>query len=238
MPRKTFVSGEILTASDVNTFLGDQAVMTFADDAARGSAIPSPSEGMVTYLSDVNRVEAYTGAAFVPVNTGFTRSTTFTVSNATQGDFVHTSGSTFTVPSLGFPIVRVTVIGGGGGGGSGGGGNGAAGGTTTFNAGGAGSVSAAGGFGGANGNNSTAGVAGQAGNSAGNFGRGAVRDAGSGNRQTGTEGGGGAISIAYLNLSGVSTVDVTIGAGGAGGTTNVDGGAGGRGEVIVEYVGA
>jgi hypothetical protein len=70
MPRKTFVSGEILTASDVNTFLGDQAVMVFDDSAARGSAIPTPSEGMVTYLSDVNRVEVYTGAAFVPVPVG------------------------------------------------------------------------------------------------------------------------------------------------------------------------
>jgi hypothetical protein len=67
MPRKTFVSGEILTASDVNTFLGDQAVMTFADSAARGSAIPSPSEGMVTYLSDTDIVEAYNGSAFVNV---------------------------------------------------------------------------------------------------------------------------------------------------------------------------
>ena len=68
MPRKVFVANEILTAADVNTNLMDQAVMVFADSAARGSAIPSPSEGMVTYLSDVNQVQAYTGAAFKPVS--------------------------------------------------------------------------------------------------------------------------------------------------------------------------
>jgi hypothetical protein len=67
MPRKVFVAGEILTAADVNTNLMDQAVQVFDSSAARGSAIPSPTEGMVTYLSDSNLVEAYTGAAFKPV---------------------------------------------------------------------------------------------------------------------------------------------------------------------------
>jgi hypothetical protein len=60
MPRKVFVAGEILTASDVNVNLMDQAVMSFAGTAARGSAIPSPVEGMVTYLNDLDRLEVYT----------------------------------------------------------------------------------------------------------------------------------------------------------------------------------
>jgi hypothetical protein len=62
VPRKVFVAGEILTAADVNTNLMDQAVMSFADSAARGSAIPSPVEGMVSYLQDVDRWEGYTTA--------------------------------------------------------------------------------------------------------------------------------------------------------------------------------
>jgi hypothetical protein len=62
MPRKVFVAGEILTAADVNTNLMDQAVMSFAGTAARGSAIPSPVEGMVTYLNDADRLEVYTNA--------------------------------------------------------------------------------------------------------------------------------------------------------------------------------
>jgi hypothetical protein len=229
MPRKTFVAGEILTAADVNTNLMDQAVMVFADSAARGSAIPSPSEGMVTYLSDVNLVEAYTGAAFVPVNTGFTASTTITATNAS-----------FSVPSLGAPIVRVTVIGGGGGGG-GATGNGGTGGTTTFNAGGAGTVTAVGGNGGTQGSGFTnvAGIAGIGGLTSGNAGTGANEFAGSPTRSfSSTNGTGGAITISYLNLAGIGTVNVTIGAGGTGGTGVVAGGAGGRGEVIVEYVAA
>ena len=69
MPRKVFVAGEILTAADVNTNLMDQAVMVFDDSAARGSAIPTPSEGMVTYLKDTNQVQAFNGSAFAPLGT-------------------------------------------------------------------------------------------------------------------------------------------------------------------------
>jgi hypothetical protein len=67
MPRQVFTAGEILTAANMND-LSDQSVMVFDDSAARGSAIPTPSEGMVTYLSDVNQVQAYTGSAFTPVS--------------------------------------------------------------------------------------------------------------------------------------------------------------------------
>jgi hypothetical protein len=65
--RKTFVSGEILTASDVNAFLMNQSVQVYDDATARGSAIPSPLEGQVTYRKDTKLVEAYNGTAFQPV---------------------------------------------------------------------------------------------------------------------------------------------------------------------------
>jgi hypothetical protein len=64
VPRKVFVAGEILTAADVNTNLMDQAVMSFAGTAARGSAIPSPVEGMATYIADQDLVQLYDGAAW------------------------------------------------------------------------------------------------------------------------------------------------------------------------------
>jgi hypothetical protein len=67
MPRQVFTAGEILTAANMND-LSDQTVMVFDDSAARGSAIPSPSEGMVTYLKDTNEVEKYDGSAFVAVS--------------------------------------------------------------------------------------------------------------------------------------------------------------------------
>jgi hypothetical protein len=54
--------------------------------------------------------------------------------------------------------------------------------------------------------------------------------------QSGQDGNGGQIEVGYLDLTGVSTVNVTIGAGGAGGAAGgVAGRVGGRGEVIVEY---
>ena len=43
------------------------AIAVFAGTAARGSAIPSPSEGMVTYRSDDDVVEVFDGSAFAPV---------------------------------------------------------------------------------------------------------------------------------------------------------------------------
>jgi hypothetical protein len=61
MPRKVFDAGEVLAASDVNDFLMDQAVMSFASTAARGSAIGIAVEGMVTYLEDANTLSVNNG---------------------------------------------------------------------------------------------------------------------------------------------------------------------------------
>jgi hypothetical protein len=65
--KKTFTAGAVLTASDVNGYLMEQSVMVFASAAARSSAIPSPSAGMVTYLTDLNQMQAYNGSAFAAV---------------------------------------------------------------------------------------------------------------------------------------------------------------------------
>jgi hypothetical protein len=67
MPRKVFDSGEVLSASDVNSFLMDQMVMTFAGTAARGSAIGTATEGMLTYLADTNTFEYWNGTSYVPL---------------------------------------------------------------------------------------------------------------------------------------------------------------------------
>ena len=101
MPRKVFVAGEILTAADVNTNLMDQAVMVFDDDDARAAAIPSPIEGMVTYLKDTDSLEQFTGAAFVPVSqpgilqvVSTTKTDTFSTSSGTP---VAVTGATVTI---------------------------------------------------------------------------------------------------------------------------------------------
>jgi hypothetical protein len=152
--------------------------------------------------------------ALADFSKGFTASSTITATNAS-----------WPVPTLGSPIVKVTVIGGGGGGPGNLSVSGGAGGTTTFNAGGAGTVSAVGGAGGLANANTT--YAGQPGFVSGNGG--GAKNFGD---QDGGNGNGGRVVIAYLNLAGISTVNITIGGGGSGAN------AGGRGEVIVEYVAA
>jgi hypothetical protein len=64
MPRKVFTAGEVLAAADVNEFLMDQAVQSFAGTAARGSAIPTAVEGMAAYLNDSNTLSFYDGSAW------------------------------------------------------------------------------------------------------------------------------------------------------------------------------
>jgi hypothetical protein len=62
--KKTFVAGEVLLAQDVNGYLMDQMVMVFNGTAARSSAIPTPSEGMITYRTDDDVVEFYNGTSW------------------------------------------------------------------------------------------------------------------------------------------------------------------------------
>ena len=64
---KTFNTGDILTAADVNGYLMKQAVMYFATAAARSAALTAPEEGMVTYLADSNAIQYYDGAAWQPL---------------------------------------------------------------------------------------------------------------------------------------------------------------------------
>jgi hypothetical protein len=64
--KKTFVAGEVLLAQDVNDYLMDQSIMNFASDAARGSAIPTPTEGMFALTKDTDIVHYYNGSAWVP----------------------------------------------------------------------------------------------------------------------------------------------------------------------------
>jgi hypothetical protein len=59
-----FVNGQTLPASRVQDYLMDQAVMVFADSAARTTALPSPTAGMVTYLVDSGNLWFYTGSTW------------------------------------------------------------------------------------------------------------------------------------------------------------------------------
>lgn len=70
MPFKDFAAGDILTAADVDDYLMRQAVMTFADSTARGTALGTAvlTEGMVSYLLDTDSLEYYDGSAWNAVS--------------------------------------------------------------------------------------------------------------------------------------------------------------------------
>ena len=78
---KTFTTGEVLTAADVNGYLM-QGVLVFASAAARNAAITSPQEGQCCYLKDTDAVLTYSGAAWVG----------FDDSNAIQNSIVDAKG--------------------------------------------------------------------------------------------------------------------------------------------------
>jgi len=98
MPRFNFQAGEPLLASQMNTFLMDQSVMVFDDASARTTAIPTPVEGMVTYIKDLDLVQVWNGAEWDEISGGgsITVSSTAPV-DPEEGDlwFNDVSGKTF-----------------------------------------------------------------------------------------------------------------------------------------------
>ena len=288
MAYKTFANGFPLPASDLNNFLMNQSVIVFADSAARTTAIPSPVEGMLTYLEDTNAYESWNGSAYValvedPDLTALIPKSTVTTA---QDLIVADGASSVTRLGVGTDDQVLSVVGGevawadasGGGGGfdtvteitasnasydvsgisgfakftiigAGGGGSGASSSSRTGPNGGsnggsssviygATTVTATGGSGA---NASSGGTVGQTGNSApgsyvssnwGNFGM--YWDSTS-TDNFGRPGLGGLIKVVYADLTGLSGINVTIGAGGAGGTSSYNGAAGQNGLVIMEY---
>ena len=115
--RKTFSPGDVLTSSDVQNYLMDQSVMVFAGTAARASAIPSPSTGMVAY-STATGLQLYNGTAWVAASTGYgvatggTSITPWTVATVNYNGSKFTTDGTLTVSTAG--LFDYALIGGGG----------------------------------------------------------------------------------------------------------------------------
>jgi hypothetical protein len=65
MAIQTFTTGQVLTATQMND-LQKQAVMTFTTEAARDSALTSPTEGMVAYLTAPTVPAAVGTSTFIP----------------------------------------------------------------------------------------------------------------------------------------------------------------------------
>jgi hypothetical protein len=64
MPYKVWAVNEILTAADMNTYVGDQVIVTVAGTAARATAIGTPVEGQFAFLRDTDTLTYYTGSSW------------------------------------------------------------------------------------------------------------------------------------------------------------------------------
>jgi hypothetical protein len=104
---KDFVTGEVLTAADVDGYLM-QGVWVFASAAARDAAVTSPQEGNFAYLKDTNVTTYYTGSAWANLDT-----TGMTNPMTTTGDTIYSSsGSTPARLGIGSNGQVLTVSGG------------------------------------------------------------------------------------------------------------------------------
>lgn len=83
---KLFSTGEVLTATNVNTYLMQQSVMVFATAAARTTALSGVvAEGMVSYRTDSKVLEVYNGTSWVDFTGDITGITTAANSGLSGG---------------------------------------------------------------------------------------------------------------------------------------------------------
>jgi hypothetical protein len=123
---REFVTGEVLTAANVDDFLAKQAVMKFADAAARDAALGTAvaggnalREGMVAYLDDEDAPSFYDGSAWGPISVpiagigsnvvSVTKTDTFTSSSNTFVDITGLS-ATITPSSATSKILVVAML--------------------------------------------------------------------------------------------------------------------------------
>jgi len=67
---KLFSTGDVLTASDLNTYVMQQTIMVFATATARDAALGSPSDGMFAYTTTTpaDTLSYYNGSSWVAVD--------------------------------------------------------------------------------------------------------------------------------------------------------------------------
>ena len=61
---KVYATGDLITATEFNTYLQEQVIMVFDDSTDRDSQVSSPSEGMFCYLKDTNALQFYNGSSW------------------------------------------------------------------------------------------------------------------------------------------------------------------------------
>jgi len=101
---REFMVNEVLTASNVQSYLMDQAEMVFSTTANRDSSITTPTNGMTAYTTDAGILWRYNGAAWKAWGKAPTAYTP-TLTNATR-----TSGDLYYSISAGMMTIVGRVI--------------------------------------------------------------------------------------------------------------------------------
>jgi hypothetical protein len=101
MAYKVFSNGDALTGGELNTFLMNQSVISFATTAARDAALPSPLEGQLIWLEDTNKYVFYDGTTWLDLVDQFAgwsdKSANYTIVVADRGTTIRSTGSAMTV---------------------------------------------------------------------------------------------------------------------------------------------
>lgn len=110
---KTFNAGDILSASDVNTYLMQQSIPVFATSTARDAAITAPTKGMQVYLSSTASLYSFNGTYWLPVAPYSTEASSVTSVTTTATATWSTGTATVTFTANRFvtvsPIVTATA---------------------------------------------------------------------------------------------------------------------------------
>jgi hypothetical protein len=123
----TFTAGNVLTASEVNNYLMEQSVMSFATAAARASAVTAPETGMMYWDQALLTLNVYNGTSWLcttpqvaTIATVETTASTSYVALATAGPSVSiltgtkalvTVGARFDNTGVGIDIMSYAVSG-------------------------------------------------------------------------------------------------------------------------------
>ena len=102
---KNWSVGEVVEATDFQTYVQNQVVQTYADAAARTTALgASVAEGMVCYLLDVSTIQYYDGSAWLDVSspgdiTAVTAGTALTGGGASGDVTLNVDLAAITIPA-------------------------------------------------------------------------------------------------------------------------------------------
>jgi len=61
---KVWTTGDLVNASDFNSYLQEQVIMRFSNSSQRDSSVSSAEEGMFCFLADSNTLQFYDGSSW------------------------------------------------------------------------------------------------------------------------------------------------------------------------------